>query len=767
MVRLPGEGVFLVSEDEARILQGALYEGLVPLLDGRSRQGIVDSLAGDFPRAHIHYALLRLEEGGYLAEGRDGDGDTDEAWPRVDGMDLELPGTDGAEPSEPLGAAGNGAAGRPLALLALGAASETVLERARGVLEEAGFCFAGTGTAGTPVVLADDYLHPGLEEVDREARSTGMPWILARVVGRRPRVGPFFHPGEGPCWHCMAHRLRQNRPVERYLAERSGSVGPLSIPRPVNPLALESALSVLQGGLLSWASSGESLSLRETLLAPAPSTGRAWRAPGSGPVHEPRRHHVPRRPQCPACGDPRMYSRRVATPPKLDRAPKVFTADGGHRTLPPEETVRLRQKLVDPLTGVVTELRRQDGIPDPSGLFHLFVAGDNVARYDAPVDRFRRDLRSWSGGKGKSEAQARASALGEAIERHSGVFQGDEPRRTGTLTELGSDAIHPNDCMLYSERQYAERKRWNAGGGWLRYVPPPFDPDASLEWSPVWSLTHGTRRWLPTMYLYYNAPVPNPAQVFCRADSNGCASGNTLEEAVLQGFLELAERDAVAMWWYTRARRPGVDISGCPDPWPARLTERYRELGREFWVLDLTNDLAIPTFAAVTRKVEGPREEILLGLGAHLDPVAALNRSLTEMNQMLANRFGAGADTGDGDDPELRSWLRDATVAREPYLAPAPGVAIDFAGIRRTDTADLRDDVELCRRRVEERGMDFLVLDQTRPDVDVPVVKVLVPGLRFFRPRFRSGRLYDVPPMMSWLDTRPSEPDLNPIPFFL
>jgi len=29
-------------------------------------------------------------------------------------------------------------------------------------------------------------------------------------------------------------------------------------------------------------------------------------------------------------------------------------------------------------------------------------------------------------------------------------------------------------------------------------------------------------------------------------------------------------------------------------------------------------------------------------------------------------------------------------------------------------------------------GYDFLVLDQTRPDVEVPVARVLVPGLRHF-----------------------------------
>ena len=53
--------------------------------------------------------------------------------------------------------------------------------------------------------------------------------------------------------------------------------------------------------------------------------------------------------------------------------------------------------------------------------------------------------------------------------------------------------------------------------------------------------------------------------LFARADSNGCAAGSVLEEAVLQGLLELIERDAVALWWYNRLRRPAVDLESADD----------------------------------------------------------------------------------------------------------------------------------------------------------------------------------------------------------
>jgi ribosomal protein S12 methylthiotransferase accessory factor len=66
-------------------------------------------------------------------------------------------------------------------------------------------------------------------------------------------------------------------------------------------------------------------------------------------------------------------------------------------------------------------------------------------------------------------------------------------------------------------------------------------------------------------------------------------------------------------------------------------------------------------------------------------------------------------------------------------------------------------------RLAKRAGLDFLVLDQTRPDIQVPVVRVVVPGLRHFYRRFAPGRLYDVAVKLGWRDQPLSEDELNPI----
>ena len=61
----------------------------------------------------------------------------------------------------------------------------------------------------------------------------------------------------------------------------------------------------------------------------------------------------------------------------------------------------------------------------------------------------------------------------------------------------------------------------------------------------------------------------------------------------------------------------------------------------------------------------------------------------------------------------------------------------DFQNLR---VLDRREQVLACVKLVKRFGLDFLVLDQTRPDIQVPVVRVIVPGLRHFYCRFAPGR---------------------------
>jgi ribosomal protein S12 methylthiotransferase accessory factor len=470
-------------------------------------------------------------------------------------------------------------------------------------------------------------------------------------------------------------------------------------------------------------------------------------------------HILIKRSHCSTCGDRQILHRQGFEPVKLVSRPKHFTHDGGHRAFTPEQTVQKYQHLVSPITGVVTELVR---ITDPANpLVHTYKAGHAFGSATS-LRGLRNTLKHKSSGKGKTDSQSKASGLCEAVERYSGIFQGDEPRKRATLEELGDLAIHPEQCLCFSDAQYANRDTLNEQATVAHdWIPQRFDASQAIEWTPVWSLTEQTHKYLPTALCYYHYPLP-PEHRFARGDSNGNAAGNTLEEAILQGFMELVERDGVALWWYNRLRRPAVDLGSFNEPYFVQLQQFYRENDRDLWVLDLTADLGIPAFAGVSNRKTGSSERLILGFGAHLDPTIAILRAVTEVNQI-------GLELDKVPDENLKSdatdWLITAKLADHPYLLPDTTQPLKTAqDYPKRWSDDIYTDVMTCVNIAQQAGLETLVIDQTRPDIGLNVVKVTVPGMRHFWSRFGVGRLYDVPVKLGWRDEPLTEAQMNPTP---
>ncbi len=720
---LPSESVCLYSEDRKFFLHGALYCAIAEGVgkNGKSAQALLRELSPSFPPAQIEEALRRLMERRYLVS----------ALPKADGTVAGYWASLGLAPEEADRNLSNCRV-RIEAIEVAGAAELAGALKALGVR-------VVKGAADLTVRLANDYLDRRLDPVNRQHVADKTPWLLVQPSGVFPLVGPVFTPHDGPCWNCLSDRMIRNREVKGFLdrgAARAVAVSPLArapLGKSASQFAaVEIAKAIASGFRTDLNDHIISLDLMGSTIA---------------------RHYVAKRPQCPACGQKKLQNpRRAPQPVALGFGAKLMMTSGGYRTVASRTTVARFKKHVSPLTGVVSRLERIEAdLPMNTNFF----AQHNFSAPAQSVDQLRAGLSGGSFGKGSTSEQGEASALMEAIERYSGIFQGDEIRSTRRFADFApGEAIRPNDVLLFSDDQYKKRDL-PRGEGHDQPAPEPFDPAAKIEWSPVYSLRDNCFRYLSTsqLYFFYRGPAA------FHADSNGCAAGNTLEEAIVQGFLELVERDAYAIWWYNRSQRPQVDLAHFNDSYARDLQTQLADQGRKLWVLDITNDIGIPTYVAILHWMQAGHENIEFGSGAHFDPRIAMLRALTELNQFLSIGLIGG---GTGEKPSL-DGTTPLRLEAYPFLTPTNEPAIrPVTDPQFTAHHTTRDQVDSCVDIARRAGMDFLVLDQTRPDVEVPVVRVIVPGMRHFYRRFAPGRLYDVPVKLGLRATPALESELTP-----
>ncbi|MGZ3470623.1 MAG: TOMM precursor leader peptide-binding protein, partial [Isosphaeraceae bacterium] len=491
-------GLFLLLEGRQAWIPDPVYAAVAPLLDGAHEvEAIFETLSDTYPVEQVFAALDRLRTSGYLAEDSAAEARPTMAfWEHV-----------GVPPS---------LARSRLDATLVSAVSFGDIDIAplTDLLGRHGVRVVDEGDVA--VVVADDYLRPELAAWNTRSLISGKPWLLAKPVGIETWIGPMFVPGQTACWECLAQRLRGHRKLEGYIARRNGTDAPVGAVPACIASTQHTALAEAATDITRWIGTGG----QSTLLDRVVSTGVF--------TLERIHHTLIRRARCPSCGSLEPNNGVVAKPVRLHRRPKAHTSDGGHRALDQRDVLSQLERHLSPITGIVSTLvpgdraggaHRGGRCPTPT-----FSADHNFS--DMYDDRFflKEGMRRRSGGKGKSTEQARMSALAESLERYCGVFEGTEARIRASFARLGNAAVHPNACMGYSERQYAERRSHNRSGHKARWVPEPFREEAEIEWTPLWSLSADEPRYLPTSLCYYG--YRSSDSLFARADSNGCAAGS-------------------------------------------------------------------------------------------------------------------------------------------------------------------------------------------------------------------------------------------------
>jgi YcaO-like protein with predicted kinase domain len=311
-------------------------------------------------------------------------------------------------------------------------------------------------------------------------------------------------------------------------------------------------------------------------------------------------------------------------------------------------------------------------------------------------------------GKGLDRESARTSALMESLE----VWHAEQielPVRWDSYQHLrrGADVVDVDGLSRLREVRHDRPRDWVQGYDLLRQRPT----------------------WVPLTAVTMNFVGTAESEIL--ASTSGLASGNHLLEAVEHALAELIERDAEVLW---RAS-PGIsliDLDGVGEEYCRAMVATLRRAGIFVAAWDITSDVGVPACGAmVMNEPEQNRWRVLgvhYGYGCHPDPAVALSRALSEAVQTRLTYISGSRDDFMRRDYEQAS-NPDLLTDIYSELAPEPP-SVRLADVANLATDTFEDDVQLLLDRVRAVGIEqVVVVDLTRADIGIPVVKVVVPGL--------------------------------------
>jgi YcaO-like protein with predicted kinase domain len=375
---------------------------------------------------------------------------------------------------------------------------------------------------------------------------------------------------------------------------------------------------------------------------------------------------------------------------------------GTHRLSAPESTLaRLRPLL--PAMGI-TRVANITGL-DTIGIPVVVAVRPNA-----------RGL-AVSQGKGLDLAAAKVSALMETVEAHHAE------RIIAPLILSSYDDLRQTHRVVDVAKlpQVSDRT---------------FHPRLDLLWIEGYDLLQSVSVWLPYELVHANftLPLPSGSGSF-PLTTNGLASGNHPLEAISHGLCEVVERDATALWLQSDrevVQASRIDLTTVDDACCREALEKFDRAGVAVAVWETTTTIGIPCFfCGIIDRTDDPLRPLhpAGGAGCHPCRSIALLRALTEAAQSRLTIISGSRDDVFREDYE--EVHNDHTIQESRLFA-----AEVQDGMRRFrdgpnwDGETFAEDVvwELDRLRAE--GIDrVIVVDLTKPEIRLPVVRVVIPGL--------------------------------------
>ena len=335
---------------------------------------------------------------------------------------------------------------------------------------------------------------------------------------------------------------------------------------------------------------------------------------------------------------------------------------------------------------------------------------------DIPVNKDSPDyIRLRCGAVDENRDVAKLKAIVEAVERHSGseAFAGDLV--LSSWKDLSRAAVSPDEFAGYSAEQCADKD----------FPFHPFDEETIIRWTRVKNTFDGSDEWVPASSVFVPYTVRNTKgeQAVIQAISTGAACHPEPDQAVLNGILEVLERDAISLIWQCQISCPRLNVGQLEGKLFSRISQ-LEEKGFRVILLDASLDHAIPIVIAILHAPKGDAPPLLVGTAADLEWSRAISKALNEAIMLLTNAFDIRENLGPFDE-QIKFWM-------EPQYA----VHLDFLQSKKASSMasdPVISDVYTLMKSLEDRGFRVLLKDlsnQVTRQCGLYPVKVVIPGMQ-------------------------------------
>ena len=420
--------------------------------------------------------------------------------------------------------------------------------------------------------------------------------------------------------------------------------------------------------------------------------------------------------------------------PILLRGQKKLTGKLSSRIKPVEETI----KTILPVSSNI-------GITRLADITNMDILG--IPNFSAVLPGTEDYIWVYSG-KGPTRMDAKASALMESIERYSSLPSGNRNKMIqGSYKEVSkvSKILHPSNVVEPMILEY--------------------DDEMIMDFLSGYDLVNNDRILIPApLALFRYSPKPPAINPFAYHHTNGLASGNVLEEAICHSLCELIERDATSLaelnasalpYNFLRtmtkylsdngleidpvdgtefvdddSKYPDVDISNIDFKPISNLVKKFNDAKIPLIIKDITSPIGVPTFNASS--IEWITEDygyLAEGHGTHPDARIALLRAITEVSQTRAANI-----QGARDDLRKISYGNSNSDEKKTWQFMKSKNTIQFSEIKSFIHDDILDDINFILSRLVSNGLkQVIVVELTNPQIMIPVVRTIVPGLETFK----------------------------------